>query len=143
MYLVAWDEANWPDHLPSTAEALAAGAGGRLAARQRRQYSRELACLEQARRALPADAGRRRRSPAARPPRGHDHTAHRQAAHPALTGGRRRWCPARIAPGAHASMSPPVTAQTTAPAVSSGPSEPFGEAARMPHPPALPARCGR
>jgi phosphodiesterase/alkaline phosphatase D-like protein len=39
MYLVAWDEANWPDHLPSTAEALAAGARGRL---------------EQARRALPA-----------------------------------------------------------------------------------------
>jgi hypothetical protein len=30
---------------------------------------------------------------AARPPRGHDHTAHRQAAHPALTDERRRWCP--------------------------------------------------
>jgi hypothetical protein len=54
MYLVAWDEANWPDHLPSAAEALAAGARGRLAARQRRQYRTELACLEQARRALPA-----------------------------------------------------------------------------------------
>jgi hypothetical protein len=54
MYLVAWDEANWPDHLPSTAEALAAGARGRLAARQRHQYGRELASLEQARRALPA-----------------------------------------------------------------------------------------
>jgi hypothetical protein len=54
MYLVAWDEANWPDHLPSAAEALPAGARGRLAARQRRQYGTELACLEQARRALPA-----------------------------------------------------------------------------------------
>jgi PhoD-like phosphatase len=54
MYLVAWDEANWPERLPDSAEALAPGARGRLAARQRRQYSGELAGLEQARRALPA-----------------------------------------------------------------------------------------
>jgi hypothetical protein len=55
MYLVAWDEANWPQRLPDRAEALSSsGQGSRLAARQRRRYATELAGLEAARRALPA-----------------------------------------------------------------------------------------
>ena len=54
MYLVAWDEANWPQRLPDRAEALSAGRGSCLAARQRRRYASELADLEAARRALPA-----------------------------------------------------------------------------------------
>jgi hypothetical protein len=55
MYLVAWDEANWPERLPDSAEALSAGGRGRrLAARRRRQYATELAGLDQARRSLPA-----------------------------------------------------------------------------------------
>jgi hypothetical protein len=53
MYLVAWNEANWPDTLPDAAEALGAGVG-RPALRQRRQYGTDLASLEQARQALPA-----------------------------------------------------------------------------------------
>jgi hypothetical protein len=55
MYLVAWDEANWPQRLPDSAEALPSGGrGGRTAARQRHRYATELAGLEAARRALPA-----------------------------------------------------------------------------------------
>jgi hypothetical protein len=54
MYLVAWAEANWPEELPSAAEAAAACEGGRMTASQRRQYATELAGLEQARLALPA-----------------------------------------------------------------------------------------
>src|SRR4030095_11468812 len=55
MYLVAWDEANWPRRLPAPAEALPSGGrGSRVAARQRRWYAAELAGLEAARRALPA-----------------------------------------------------------------------------------------
>jgi hypothetical protein len=54
MYLVAWDEDNWPEELPSAAESAAACAGGRMTASQRRQHATELAGLEQARRALPA-----------------------------------------------------------------------------------------
>ena len=55
MYLVAWDETNWPQRLPDPAEALPSGGrGSRVAARQRRWYAAELAGLEAARRALPA-----------------------------------------------------------------------------------------
>jgi hypothetical protein len=54
MYLVAWNEANWPDTLPDAAEALGAGGGGRPTLRQRRQFATDLAGLEQARQALPA-----------------------------------------------------------------------------------------
>jgi hypothetical protein len=54
-YLVAWDEANWPERLPDSAEAPSPdGRGGRAAARQRHKYATELADLEEARRALPA-----------------------------------------------------------------------------------------
>jgi hypothetical protein len=54
MYLVSWDEANWPERLPDSAEALSPGGRGRRAARHRREYRRELADLDEARRALPA-----------------------------------------------------------------------------------------
>ncbi len=55
MYLVAWDEANWPERPPDSAEALSSGGHGRrTAARQRHWYASELADLEEARRALPA-----------------------------------------------------------------------------------------
>ena len=54
MYLVAWNEANWPETLPDATESLGAVERGRPALRQRRQYGTELACLEQARQALPA-----------------------------------------------------------------------------------------
>ena len=54
MYLVAWDEANWPERLPDRAEKLSSGGRGRGAARQRHQYATELAGLEAARCALPA-----------------------------------------------------------------------------------------
>ena len=55
MYLVAWDETNWPQRLPDPAEALPSGGrDSRVAARQRHGYAAELAGLEEARRALPA-----------------------------------------------------------------------------------------
>jgi hypothetical protein len=55
MYLVAWDEASWPERLPDSADAFSsAGRGRRAAARQRHRYATELASLEEARRALPA-----------------------------------------------------------------------------------------
>jgi PhoD-like phosphatase len=54
MYLVAWNEANWPDTFPDADEALPAQGRGRQALRQRRQYATDLACLERARTALPA-----------------------------------------------------------------------------------------
>jgi hypothetical protein len=55
MYLVAWDEANWPERLPDSAEALSSGGRDRrAAARQRHWYATELANLDEARRALPA-----------------------------------------------------------------------------------------
>jgi hypothetical protein len=53
MYLVAWDEASWPERLPDGAEAFPSGGRG-TPARQRHQYATELADLEEARRALPA-----------------------------------------------------------------------------------------
>src|SRR4029453_13667531 len=54
MYLVAWDENNWPQRLPDPAEALPSGGrGSGGAARQRHGYAAELAGLEAARRALP------------------------------------------------------------------------------------------
>ncbi|HEY2960260.1 MAG TPA: hypothetical protein VGM21_18940 [Actinomycetota bacterium] len=54
MYLLAWDEASWPERLPDGAEVLASGGRGRAAARQRRWYASEVSDLEEARRALPA-----------------------------------------------------------------------------------------
>jgi hypothetical protein len=55
MYLVAWDEANWPERLPDSAEALSSGGrSGRVAARQRHRYATELSDLDETRRALPA-----------------------------------------------------------------------------------------
>ena len=55
MYLVAWDQATWPQRLPDPAEALPSGGrGSRVAARQRHGYAAELAGLEAARRVLPA-----------------------------------------------------------------------------------------
>ncbi|HEX6674732.1 MAG TPA: hypothetical protein VF486_06880 [Actinomycetes bacterium] len=55
MYLLAWDEANWPEHLPESAEAPSSGGDGRrTAARRRRRYANELADLDETRRALPA-----------------------------------------------------------------------------------------
>jgi hypothetical protein len=55
MYLVAWDEANWPERLPDSAEAVSSGGRGpRAAARQRHRYATEQADLAETRRALPA-----------------------------------------------------------------------------------------
>ncbi len=55
MYLVAWDEANWPERMPDSAGVLPSGGRGRgAAARQRRWYATELADLDETRRALPA-----------------------------------------------------------------------------------------
>src|SRR4030095_1732118 len=58
MYLVAWDETNWPQRLPAPAEALPSGGrGSRVGARQRHGYAAELAGLEAAQRALPPGRG--------------------------------------------------------------------------------------
>ena len=52
MYLVAWDEANWPARFPPAAEAVPGG--GRAAARARRWYAADARRLRTARAALPA-----------------------------------------------------------------------------------------
>jgi hypothetical protein len=55
MYLLAWDEANWPERLPVSAEPPSSGGRGRRAAARRRHwYANELADLNETRRALPA-----------------------------------------------------------------------------------------
>jgi hypothetical protein len=53
MYLVAWNEANWPARFPTAREAIPAGRRASTA-RLRSKYGRELTRLERARAALPA-----------------------------------------------------------------------------------------
>ncbi len=55
-YLIAWRETNWPSRWPAFDDVVPGGGDARQRARLRKQYQNEVACLEAARRAVPAAA---------------------------------------------------------------------------------------